>query len=51
MDEEILKPIDAMTEDELIAVITVKQDSFNEDYKSKVHEELDKRGVKLGRCF
>lgn len=47
MDEHILKPIDVMDDDELIAVLTIKKDDFQDDYKDKVLNELNKRGVKL----
>ncbi|MCF8261191.1 MAG: hypothetical protein K9J12_10480 [Melioribacteraceae bacterium] len=51
MSEEILKPIDVMSEDELLAVITVNREKFNDEYKSKVTEELEKRGVNLEEKF
>jgi len=47
MDEHILKPIDVMDDNELIAVLTIKKDDFHEEYKEKVHVELNRRGVKL----
>ena len=30
MSEEILKPIDVMNNDELIAILTIKKDNFND---------------------
>lgn len=51
MSEEIIKPIDVMNNDELISVLTVKKDNFNDEYKSKVVDELEKRGVNLEEKF
>ena len=51
MSDEILKPIDIMTDDELVSVITVKKENFNDDYRSKVADELAKRGVNLDEKF
>jgi hypothetical protein len=47
MDDNILKPIDVMEINELIAVLTIRKDEFNEDYREKVLVELNNRGVKL----
>ncbi len=47
MAEELLKPIDLMTNDELISVITIKKDNYNDDYRDKVLSELNNRGIKL----
>jgi len=47
MAEELIKPIEVMTDDELIAVITVKKENYNDDYRDKVLSELNNRGVKL----
>jgi len=35
MSDEIIKPIDVMTNDELISVLTVKKEDFNEEFKKK----------------
>ena len=51
MNENIIKPIDVMTDDELISVITFQKENFNDDYKSKVADELAKRGVNLDEKF
>ena len=51
MNENIIKPIDVMTDDELLSVITVQKENFNDDYKSKVADELAKRGVNLDEKF
>jgi tetratricopeptide (TPR) repeat protein len=51
MSEDIIKPIDVMTVDELISVLTVKKDNFNDDYRNKVVDELTKRGVNLEEKF
>lgn len=51
MSEEIIKPIDIMNNDELISVLTVKKENFNDEYKSKVVDELEKRGVNLEEKF
>lgn len=47
MDEQILKPIDAMSDDELISIITVKRENFNDEYRNKALEELTSRGIRL----
>lgn len=47
MAEEILKPINVMTDDELISILTVKKDNFNDNYKNDVLSELNNRGVNL----
>lgn len=47
MSDEIIKPIDVMNNDELISVLTVKKENFNDEYKNKVADELLKRGVNL----
>ena len=47
MAEDLIKPIEVMTDDELIAVITVKKENYNDDYRDKVLSELNNRGVKL----
>ena len=51
MSEEILKPISAMTNDELLSVLTVKRENFNDEHKEKVADELVKRGVNLEEKF
>lgn len=51
MSEEILKPIEEMTEDELLAVLTVKRDHYNDEHKVKVAQELEKRGINLEKKF
>ncbi len=51
MSEEILKPISVMTNDELLSVITVDRENFNEEYKSKVANELQQRGINLEKKF
>ncbi|MCW8850249.1 MAG: hypothetical protein OQJ81_09765, partial [Melioribacteraceae bacterium] len=51
MSDEIIKPIDVMTNDELISVLTVKKEDFNEEFKKKVVDELVKRGVNLEEKF
>ena len=47
MAEEILKPINVMNNDELISILTIKKESFNEEYKSRVLSELNNRGIKF----
>ncbi|MBU1099123.1 MAG: tetratricopeptide repeat protein [Bacteroidetes bacterium] len=47
MEENIIKPIDAMSDDELISILTIKKDNFHEDYREKVQVELNTRGIKL----
>lgn len=47
MSEEILKPIDAMSNDELISILTIKKEKFNDEYKKEVVSQLNKRGVKF----
>ena len=51
MSEEILKPISVMSNDELISVLTVNKENFNDDYKTKVTDELVKRGISLEEKF
>ena len=51
MSEEIIKPIDVMNNDELISVLTVHKENFNDEYKKKVVDELVKRGVNLEEKF
>jgi len=51
MSEDIIKPIDVMTNDELISVLTVKKENYNDDYRTKVADELTKRGVNLEEKF
>ena len=51
MSEEIIKPIDVMNNDELISIITVKKENFNDEFKKKVVDELVKRGVNLEEKF
>ena len=51
MSDEIIKPIDVMNNDELISVLTVKKENFNDEYKNKVADELLKRGVNLEEEF
>ena len=51
MSEEILKPISVMTDDELLSVLTVNRDNYNDEYKNKVADELAKRGVNLEEKF
>ena len=51
MSEEILKPISIMTEDELLLVLTVNRENFNDEYKTKVADELVKRGINLEEKF
>jgi tetratricopeptide (TPR) repeat protein len=51
MSEDIIKPIDIMTDDELISVLTVKKENFNDDYRNMVVDELTKRGVNLEEKF
>ena len=51
MSEEIIKPIDVMNNDELISIITVKKENFNDEFKKKVIDELVKRGVNLEEKF
>ena len=51
MSEEILKPIDVMNNDELIAILTIKKDNFNDEFRNKIVNELDKRGVKLNETL
>ncbi len=47
MAEEILKPIEAMSSDELTVILTINKNNFNDEYKSKVVAELEKRGIKF----
>ena len=47
MEEDIIKPIDVMTDDELISILTIRKDSFNDDYRNKVLNELNNRGINL----
>lgn len=47
MDEEIIKPIDVMNNDELISILTIKKENFNDEFRNKVIDELENRGVKL----
>ncbi len=47
MTEEILKPINVMNDDELISILTIKKENFNEEYKSRVLSELNNRGIKF----
>ena len=47
MAEEIIKSIDVMNNDELTSILTIKKDNFNDEFKNKVVNELDKRGIKL----
>lgn len=47
MEENIIKPIDAMNDDELISILTIKKDNFHDDYREKVQVELNTRGIKL----
>lgn len=47
MAEEILKPIDVMDNDELTSILTIQKDNFNDEFRDKVINELEKRGVKL----
>ncbi|MBU0475124.1 MAG: hypothetical protein KKF62_13300 [Bacteroidetes bacterium] len=47
MDEEIIKPIDVMNNDELLSILTIKKENFNNEFRSKVANELENRGVKL----
>ena len=51
MSEEILKPISVMTDDELLSVLTVNRDNYNDEYKNKVADELANRGVNLEEKF
>ena len=51
MSDEIIKPIDIMNNDELISVLTVKKEKFNDEYKNKVVDELLKRGVNIEEEF
>jgi tetratricopeptide (TPR) repeat protein len=51
MSEEILKPISVMTDDELLSVLTVNRDNYNDEYKNKVADELAKRGINLEEKF
>ena len=51
MSAEILKPIADMSDEELLAVLTVNRDNFNDEHKVKVAEELMKRGVDLEEKF
>jgi tetratricopeptide (TPR) repeat protein len=49
--EDIIKPIDVMTDDELIAIVTFRKENFNEDFRKKVLDELSKREIKLEDIF
>ena len=51
MSEEILKPIPEMTNDELLSVLTVNRDNYNDEHKAKVALELENRGVNLKEKF
>lgn len=51
MSVEILKPISTMTNDELLSVLTVNKENFNDDYKTKIADELAKRGINLEEKF
>lgn len=51
MSEDILKPISVMTNDELLSVLTVNRDNFNDEYKTKVADEIAKRGINLEEKF
>ncbi len=47
MTEEILKPIDLMSNDELTSILTIKKENFNDEYKNEVANELNIRGVQF----
>lgn len=51
MSEEILKPIDVMNNDELTSILTIQKENFNDEFKNKVVEELNKRGIKLNEVL
>lgn len=51
MSEEILKPINVMTDDELLSVLTVKRENFNDEYKTTVADELANRGIDIEEKF
>ena len=45
MKDQIIKPIDVMTDNELISTLTIYKDNFNEDYREKARAELQNRGI------
>lgn len=47
MSEEIIKSIDVMNNEELTSILTIQKDNFNDEFKNKVINELDRRGIKL----
>lgn len=47
MDDRIIKPIELMSDDELISFLTVKRDQIVDDYRDKILVELNNRGIKL----
>ncbi len=47
MSEEIIKSIDVMNNKELTSILTIQKDNFNDEFKNKVVNELEKRGIKL----
>lgn len=47
MDDNVIKPIELMTNDELISFLTVKKDNIVDDYRDKILVELNNRGIKL----
>lgn len=47
MTDQIIKPIDVMSDDELISIITIKKANFNENFREKVLSELNNRGIIL----
>ncbi len=51
MNEEILKPISVMSDDELLSVLTINRENYNDEYKTKVADELEKRGINLEEKF
>ena len=40
-----------MTSDELLSVLTVNRENYNNEYKTKVTDELRKRGINLEEKF
>jgi tetratricopeptide (TPR) repeat protein len=51
MSDEIIKPIDVMTDDELFSILTIKRENFNDEYKIKVANELENRGINIEEKF
>ena len=47
MSEKIIKSIDIMNNEELTSILTIQKDNFNDEFKNKVVNELDRRGIEL----